>query len=366
MSIEQTDSAIIQLNPFLNQLTLVETPKQSEEMEALAKAAMAFAMESESYEMYTNAWYAYIMARRKTTELLLPHAPKWGGNRGKNQYAEWQDDTDVILPTVEFNFNAKQWQRRLQELEADIDAYFNECVANGWQPTLAGLYEMVKQKSIKAKRAEIAKRGEEIKQSKGKLWEVFHGDIRTWTPPQQYDFIITDPPYPKEFLPLWEVLAEKATTWLKPGGLLVAMSGHFFLPEIYAMMSKHLDYFWTGAYWTPGESASNWQNHINQQWKPLLMWQRRDAHHKGRAFSDVFKSDANDKNLHKWGQSESGMYDIVSKICNPGQTILDPFLGAGTTLIAAVRYGCPAHGLEIDIENVNISKARLAENDKAT
>jgi len=73
----------------------------------------------------------------------------------------------------------------------------------------------------------------------------------------------------------------------------------------------------------------------------------------------VFKSEGNDKEHHKWGQSESGMLDIVSKICLPGQSILDPFCGAGTTGVAAIRHGCFFDGIDIDETNVNISKARL-------
>jgi 16S rRNA G966 N2-methylase RsmD len=350
-----TDTSIMQVSPFMAQLAIAKEPEQTRKMEATAAAAMAWAKENENYEAYTTSWYAYVMARRRTTELVLPYIQH--GDHGLQN----RDDIDVISVSTlsDFGFSAKQWQRRKQELEADVDEYYNECIASGSQPTLAALYEIVKNHNIKAKRDEMAKHGEEIKKTEGQLWKVFHGDIRTWIPAQEYDFIITDPPYPKEYLDLWSVLAERASKWLKPGGLLVAMSGHLYLPEIFARMSEHLDYFWTGSYLTPGQSASNYVNHINQQWKPLLMWQRRDQHHQGRAFSDVFRSDANDKNLHHWGQSESGMYDIVSKVCHPGQSILDPFAGSGTTLVAAVKYGCPVHGLELESTNVDIMKGRL-------
>ena len=56
---------------------------------------------------------------------------------------------------------------------------------------------------------------------------------------------------------------------------------------------------------------------------------------------------------------ESGMYDVISKICLPGQYILDPFCGASTTGVAALRFGCLFDGLEIDQENVNISRGRM-------
>jgi site-specific DNA-methyltransferase (adenine-specific) len=55
------------------------------------------------------------------------------------------------------------------------------------------------------------------------------------------------------------------------------------------------------------------------------------------------------------------MFDIVSKLCLPGQSILDPFMGAGTTGIAAVKHGCTFDGLDSDKQNVEISKVRISQ-----
>jgi site-specific DNA-methyltransferase (adenine-specific) len=205
-------------------------------------------------------------------------------------------------------------------------------------------------------RAEIAQAGASVPMSD--KWHVYHGDIQTWQAPRQYDFIITDPPYPKEFLPLWEVLAQRAKEWLKPGGLLIAMSGQSYLDEIYEMMSTHLEYYWTAAYLTPGQPTPLRTRNVNTTWKPLLIYS--NGKYSGKIFGDVFVSDGNDKDFHKWGQSISGMTDIVKKICLPGQYILDPFCGAGTTGIAALNGECLFDGLEFDADNVNISKGRLS------
>jgi site-specific DNA-methyltransferase (adenine-specific) len=225
--------------------------------------------------------------------------------------------------------------------------------------TLAEAEKEVKAQERKQARAEIAQAGQIVPTSE--KWNVYQGDIRTWNAPRQYDFIITDPPYPKEFLPLWETLAERAGEWLKDGGLLIAMSGQSYLHEIYRMMSAHLDYYWTASYLTPGQPTPLRQVNVNTTWKPLLIYRKRGDTYKGKIFGDVFVSDGNDKDFHKWGQSISGMTSIISKICLPGQSILDPFCGAGTTGIAAVSYGCFFDGLELEAENVNISKARIAE-----
>lgn len=219
--------------------------------------------------------------------------------------------------------------------------------------------KQVKAKQRTAARAEIAQAGAKVKTSD--KWNVYQGDITTWKAPRQYDFIITDPPYPKEFLPLWETLAQRAAEWLKPGGLLIAMSGQSYLDEVYRMLSKHLDYYWTASYLTPGQPTPLRQVNVNTTWKPLLIYGLNDGKYKGKIFGDVFTSEGNDKDHHKWGQSISGMYDIIANICLPGQYILDPFCGAGTTGIAALKHGCFFDGLELLEENVNISKGRLSE-----
>ena len=188
-------------------------------------------------------------------------------------------------------------------------------------------------------------------------WNIYHADIATWIAPRQYDFIITDPPYPKEYLHLYETLADKAVSWLKPGGLLIAMCGQSYLDQIYSMMVKHLDYYWTACYLTPRQPTPLRQRNVNTSWKPLLIFSNGD--YKGKIFGDVFTSDRNEKEMHEWQQSESGMLAIMKQICFPGQYILDPFCGSGTTGIAAISHGCLFDGIDIDIENVHISKGRV-------
>lgn len=247
----------------------------------------------------------------------------------------------------------KRESAEAQKLSEVSDEVFAE-IREG-NKSKAHVIKEIKKKQRTEARAEIARAGEAVEPDN--RWQIYQGDIATWQAPRQYDFIITDPPYPKEFLPLWETLAKRASEWLKPGGLLIAMSGQSYLDEIYTLLSKHLEYYWTACYLTPGHPTPLRQVNVNTTWKPLLIYSKGE--YKGKIFGDVFKSGGNDKDFHKWGQSESGMYDIVSKICLPGQYILDPFCGAGTTGIAALKHGCLFDGLELDDENVNISKGRL-------
>ena len=221
--------------------------------------------------------------------------------------------------------------------------------------TLDAAAKEIRAKEIAADRAKVAEAAAAVKPSD--RFRVHWSDMRTWKADKQYDLIITDPPYPREYLLLYDVLAMRALDWLKDGGLLVAMCGQSYLDEIYVAMSKHLKYYWTGCYLTQGQPTPLRQVNVNTTWKPLLIYAKGE--YTGKIFGDVFKSEANDKDFHKWGQSVSGMIDIVQKLTIPGQSILDPFCGAGTTGIAALKCGCLFDGVETEKANVDISISQL-------
>ena len=101
-------------------LVEAKTPEQSKEVEAFASAAKAWAKEQGNYEMLVNSMHLWIMARRKTTELIKPNIQQ--GGSGSNQYGS-KVDNDVKL--VDFGFSYKQWNRRCKELEISEDEIAN-------------------------------------------------------------------------------------------------------------------------------------------------------------------------------------------------------------------------------------------------
>jgi ParB/RepB/Spo0J family partition protein len=181
---------------------------------------------------------------------------------------------------------------------------------------------------------------------------------------ESVDVIITDPPYPQEFLPLYEDLAAFAARVLKPGGSCVVMVGQSYLPEIMAMMCRHLNYHWTCGYMTPGGQAVQlWDRKVNTFWKPLLWFTKGE--YAGDWIGDVCKSETNDndKKHHHWGQSESGMVDIVERFSERSSIVLDPFLGGGTTGVVCVAMQRTFIGIELDAAVAAKAKQRIAEVD---
>jgi 16S rRNA G966 N2-methylase RsmD len=61
------------------------------------------------------------------------------------------------------------------------------------------------------------------------------------------DLVFCDPPYAKKFVPLFGDLAQFAARTLIDGGSLLAYCGHHSLPEVLALMTPHVEFFWTCA-----------------------------------------------------------------------------------------------------------------------
>lgn len=174
------------------------------------------------------------------------------------------------------------------------------------------------------------------------------------------DIIITDPPYEAAALPLYSDLGALAARALPDGGSLVVMSGQSYLPEIIRRLEEHLTYQWCLAYLTPGgQSAQLWDRKVNTFWKPLLWFVKGE--YQGPWIGDVCRSEVNDndKRFHEWGQSESGMLDVVSRFSRPSETVLDPFCGAGTTGVAAIALGRRFIGADIDAAALAVAKERI-------
>lgn len=182
------------------------------------------------------------------------------------------------------------------------------------------------------------------------LYHCSVADLSRHVQADSVDCIITDPPYPKEFLSVYGDLAAFASYALKPGGSLVVMVGQSYLQELLERLSSTgLTYQWTCAYLTPGgQSPQLWQRKVNTFWKPLLWFVKGE--YTGDWIGDVCKSDVNnnDKRKHDWGQSESGIADVFERFTKPGQLICDPFVGGGTTAIVAMEMERRFVGGDID------------------
>jgi 16S rRNA G966 N2-methylase RsmD len=168
----------------------------------------------------------------------------------------------------------------------------------------------------------------------------------------ELDAIITDPPYSQKDVPLYEQLARLAKRALKRDGVLCVMTGLTYLPEILAAMSKHMPYRWSLAYIMPGQATQVFPRHVNCHWKLALVFGG------GKWIADDVVNAEQDKRFHAWGQGEGGLGRIIDLLTEPDALVCDPFLGAGTTAVAAIRLHRRVIGCDTDEAQVKTVIAR--------
>lgn len=188
--------------------------------------------------------------------------------------------------------------------------------------------------------------------------DIRHGDFReVLADLTDVDAVITDPPYPREYLPLLGDLAAWADKVLAPDGVLAVLFGQTYLPEVYRLLDGHRPYRWTMAYLTPGPGYASRPAKVQSNWKPVLVYGG------GPRFADVLRSEGTDagaKDLHHWGQDYGAFHTLIERLTRTGQTVADPFVGSGTTLLAAHALGRHAVGADIDERHVATARERLA------
>jgi ParB family chromosome partitioning protein len=223
--------------------------------------------------------------------------------------------------------------------------------------------------SVREATRELARREALHRESAGELptgIAIRHGDFREVLGDLrgQVDAMITDPPYLSEYIPLYGELAKLAAELLRPHGVLVVMTPHLHLLEVGNRMTPHLRYRWICTYYMGDTKANVSAAKIATSWKPLLVFTRNDAENLRFVCSDYFSAahntaDGVQKELHHWQQSLDGFIQIVERFTEPGELVVDPFLGSGTTAVACLRLGRQFVGCDTDAGAVAIARRRV-------
>jgi len=193
-------------------------------------------------------------------------------------------------------------------------------------------------------------------------------------PADSVDLIFTDPPYERQSLTSYEALALMAARVLKSGGLLATYCGCLYLSDIFDAFRVEaesdgdprcqLEYLWTAALILPGQHSRVHAVSVAQGWKPIVFFRKHnwdDEKDRGSLLwaEDTFQSEGLQKDGHDWQQSLGCAAYYIGKLLPRGGTVLDPFLGAGTTGRAALDCGCDFIGIEVDPKAFAVAQERL-------
>jgi DNA modification methylase len=161
------------------------------------------------------------------------------------------------------------------------------------------------------------------------------------------DLVFTDPPYSKEWVPLYEPLGKMAYRVLKEGGSLVMYAGHYALPQIFDYMKNSgLKYWWEMVVKHNGGRKQMQHQRVYVMWKPLLWFVKGNRLKTLDSITDLIESEPPPKALHKWEQSPVEAEHVISKLTIRDDIVFDPFMSIGTTGIAALRLNRRFIGIE--------------------
>ena len=174
------------------------------------------------------------------------------------------------------------------------------------------------------------------------------------------DLILTDPPYPQEYLHLWKDLFIKAKNILKQNGFLIAYSGQMYLDKIFEYANEAgLDYYWIINIEFTKKPLVHGRKVLNE-WKPILVFQNGLKQH-DRVFSDKINMQYTEREMHdlNWGQTVEPFEFLLDRFSNEMDLVFEPFAGTGTTLIACKNKKRRCIATEIETQYIDLIKGRL-------
>ena len=180
--------------------------------------------------------------------------------------------------------------------------------------------------------------------------------------PGTIDHIFTDPPYVKEqYYQAYTTLFKHAERLLRPSGYLFTYCPQYRFDEIFSMLqSSGLKYYWMCPQLNLHETGMVYQRNAICLYKPILIFQKEPMQKCPLPFTDVIRGNKQ-KEYHVWQQDINDVLGLLCRFAIQGETILDPFAGSGTTLLAAKLLGLEYIGFEIDPNTYRIACERMEQ-----
>lgn len=114
-------------------------------------------------------------------------------------------------------------------------------------------------------------------------------------------------------------------------------------------------------FWDKGDSGINPRKNFVNAVEMASYFRRDQRWNGGGSRVNIFRLHRQPTPLHPTQKPESLMRWIVDAVTMPGDLVLDPFMGSGTTLVAAKLLGRKAIGIELDERYCEIAAKRLSQ-----
>lgn len=202
---------------------------------------------------------------------------------------------------------------------------------------------------------------------------ILNGDCITLMqrlPEGSVDLILTDPPYLVRYRDrhgrtvanddnarwLKPAFAEMARV-LKPGGCLVSFYGWHVVDRFMdAWREAGLNPAGHLVFAKPYASSRHILAHTHEQAYLLTKGQAPSPAHR---LKDVLGWDYTGNLLHPTQKPVRPLAEVIEALSRPGELVLDPFCGSGSTLVAAQKSGRQFLGMELDPDHFHQAAIRV-------
>jgi site-specific DNA-methyltransferase (adenine-specific) len=193
--------------------------------------------------------------------------------------------------------------------------------------------------------------------------DIHHGrfqEVLAHVEDASVDLVLTDPPWQwdVETLELWDDLGAFCARVLRPGRALVAYSGSGCLAAAIDRLSHHLDYVWAGALILPGRHNEVRAVMARDSSTPIVFFSK-GRYEPRHWFVNALSSPGAEKDVHPWQKPLGNVAYYLERFSEPGELVCDPFLGGGTTAVAAQQAGRRFVGCDVDPGAVEVTLERL-------
>lgn len=158
---------------------------------------------------------------------------------------------------------------------------------------------------------------------------------------------------------------------IKKGGSMIVFMAIIKVETIIKLAEKHGFYYKTTGIWhKTNPMPRNMNLHFvnsTESWIYFTYKTRTGTfNNEGALFHDFIETSVTPANERRFGKHptqkpEVLMQHFVELLSNPGEWVLDPFMGSGTTGVVSKRAGRNFIGVELDTEYFNVANKRIQE-----
>lgn len=216
----------------------------------------------------------------------------------------------------------------------------------------------------KAEKERIKKEAvEKLSEAEADSFGITHCSLTEWDAPQ-CQLVFTDPPYHDKHVDRFRELGQFAMKHLDAGRFLCTYTGKLRMADcISAVLEAGLEWVWIFSVYHPFSKEKHLGGvyNIAENWRPVLVFRKP-----GPVWTPTFQQDVvrgeRSKSHHDWSQDEQTPEQLIQAYTSPGDTVLDPFCGGGTTPLVAKRVGRKCFACDVDIAAVAMTTDRLRGN----